>query len=220
MFTADNLQAIARQHFRRRQVEQALWAWFSGDKSEAPPVFLTRIKKLLNLDFQVTIFKDGNEAGAARHAFHDHEPQGQGSETRYSPFDVFCLAIGLDLLDLGFKQSEVVFLLRHVRGDLLCEFAGILMSPPAGRMQQETDNRLFMTVGKVELVERISIGSPGPLILKPEFARGLEAANGLIEQLGYSVRKRILIEIGNTAVLLCIHLSECPAPRKGRPPKR
>ena len=220
MFTADNLQAIARQHFQRRQVEHALWTWFSGEKSDAPPVFLTRIKKLLNLDFQVTIFRDGNETGAARHAFHDHEPQGQGSETRYSPFDVFCLAIGLDLLDLGFKQSEVVFLLRHVRGDLAREFAAILLSPPAARMTQETDNRLFMTVGKVELVERISMPSATPVILKPKFARGLEAASELIDHVGYSDRKRILIEIGNTAALICIHLSECPAPRKGRPPKR
>lgn len=203
----------------RPQAEQALWAWFSGEVSDAPPVFLGRIKKLLDLDFQPTVIAGASVIGAARHAFHDHEPQGTGSETQYSPFDVFCVAIGLDFFDLGFKQGEVVFLLRHVRGDLAREFAGILMSPLAGCMQQDTDNRLFMTAGKVELVERTSVPLAKPLILKPQFARGLEAANGLIEHLGYSDRKSILIEIGNTAVLVCNHLSQSPAARKGRPPK-
>ena len=219
MYDPNTLQAIARQRFQRRQVEQALWAWFSGEGGDAPPVFLGRIKKLLDLDFQRTVIAGASEIGAARHAFHDHEPQGKGSETQYSPFDVFCLAIGLDLLDLGFKQGEVVFLLRHIRVGLAREFAGILRSPPAGRMHQETDNRLFMTVGKVELVERTSVPGAKPLILKPEFARGLENANGLIGHLGYSDRKTILIEIGNTAVHVCHRLSESPAPRKGRPPK-
>ena len=182
-------------------------------------MFLGRIKKLLDLDFQSTVIAGASVIGAARHAFHDHEPQGTGSETQYSPFDVFCVAIGLDFFDLGFKQGEVVFLLRHVGGDLARVFAGILMSPLAGCMQQDTDNRLFITAGKVELVERTSVPLAKPLILKPQFARGLEAANGLIENLGYSDRKSIFIEIGNTAVLVCNHLSQSPAARKGRPPK-
>ena len=86
-------------------------------------------------------------------------------------------------------------------------------------MPQENDNRLFMTVGKVELFERTNVPTTKPLILKPEFARGLEAANALIKELGYSYRKTILVEIGNTAVHVCHRLSESPAPRKGRPPK-
>lgn len=219
MFNPTTLQEIAGQRFQRSQVEQALWAWFSGAASDAPAVFLGRIKKLLDLDFARTVLAGVTGIVTARHAFHDHKPRGKGSETQYSPFDAFCLAIGLELLDLGFKQAEVVFLLRHIRGDLVRQFANILRNPPAGRMQQESDNRMFMSVGKVELVERTASPGSKPLILKPQFARGLEAANGLIDHLGYSDRKTILIEIGNTAVLICNELSKSPAARKGRPPK-
>src|SRR5215210_6499323 len=49
-----------------------------------------------------------------RYAFYDAPPEGIGSDTEYSAFRVFCLAIGLDLLDAGFSQLEVAFLIRHI----------------------------------------------------------------------------------------------------------
>lgn len=219
MFTSEHLQKIAGRRFQRGQVEHALWAWFSGEPSEAPAVFRGRIKKLLDIDREPVVLAGAEVPPSSRHAFLGNEPRGQGFESEFSPFDVFCLAIGLELLDLGFKQAEVVFLLRHIRGDLEDKFAAILRDPPAGRMQQESDNRLFMTVGKVELVERVAPTGTAPVFLKPQFARGLEAATQLLSDLGYSERKLILLEVGNTAASLCNHLDQAPVPQKGRPRK-
>jgi hypothetical protein len=213
------LRKIADQRFQRGQVDEALWALFRPDQSSAPALFLGRIRKLIDIDRKTDVLAGASTAHAAPHAFHSRPPRGQGYEAEFSPFDAFCLAIGLDLLDLGFKQSEIVFLLRHIRSDLERKFVEILDDPPAGRMAQETDKRLFMAVGKVELVERTRSSASTPLILKPQFARGLEGATALVGRLGYGDRKIILLEIGNTAVLLCNALMQASPRPKGRPRK-
>ena len=220
MLDLNELQEIAGQRFQRGQVDHALWALIGPDQSPPPPLFLGRIRKLLDIDRESVVLAGATIAGAAPHAFHDAGLPGQGTEMQFSAFDVFCLAIGLDLLDLGFKQAEIVFLLRHIRRDLAIKFGEVLESPPAGRMRQEDDNRVYMAVGKVEIAERTGPGRAQPIILKPQFARGLEGVSEIVDRLGPSERKLILLEIGNTAVCLCNHLSQAPAPPKGRPRKR
>ena len=71
----------------------------------------------------------------ARFAFHDTPPGGKGAEQAYSPFNVFMLAIGLDFVEAGFKQLEVVFLLRHIRHWLIEHFEWIQNNPPAFRQR-------------------------------------------------------------------------------------
>lgn len=219
MLSRDELQDVAGQRFQRGQVDESLWALFRPDRSSPPALFLGRIKKLIDVDRKADVLAGASSVHAAPHAFHSRPPRGQGYEAEFSAFDAFCLAIALDLLDLGFKQAEIVFLLRHIRADLKRKFAEILDDPPAGRMTQETDKRLFMAVGKVELVERTGSSTLAPLVLKPQFARGLDGASALVERLGYSDRKVILLEIGNTAVFLCNALAETPPRPKGRPRK-
>lgn len=219
MLDRNELQKIAGQRFQRGQVDHALWALFSPDRSAPPPTFLGRIRKLLDIDRAKIVLAGTNVADPAPHAFHDVGLPGQGIEMQFSAFDAFCLAIGLDLLELGFKQAEIVFLLRHIRDDLAITFGEILLNPPAGRMRQEFDNRVYMAVGKVEIVERTGSARAQPYILKPQFARGLEAISEIVDRLGPSERKVILLEIGNTVVYLCNHLSQALAPPKGRPRK-
>ncbi len=100
--------------YKRGQVEWALWRFFLQGRQVGPEqqkVFLTRIKRLLELD-------RGEDLGAktetphARFAFADVAPEGKGTDVDFRPFNAFCLALALDLLDTGFKQSEIVFLLR------------------------------------------------------------------------------------------------------------
>lgn len=219
MLSRDELQDVAGQRFQRGQVDESLWALFRPDQSSPSALFLGRIKKLIDVDRKAEVLAGASSARSAAHAFHGRPPRGQGYEAEFSAFDAFCIAIALDLLDLGFKQAEIVFLLRHIRADLERNFAEILDDPPAGRMKQDRDKRLFMAVGKVELVERAGSPSSTPLILKPQFARGLEGASALVDRLGYGDRKAILLEIGNTAVVLCNALAETPPRPKGRPRK-
>jgi hypothetical protein len=219
MLSFDELQQVADQRFQRGQVDEALWTLFRSGQGPAPAVFLGRIRKLIDVDRRAEILSGAATAHAAPQAFPTKPPRGQGYEAEFSPFDAFCIAIALELLDLGFKQSEVVFLIRHIRADLQRQFADIISDPPTGRMMQETDKRVFMSVSKVELVERTGASAASPFILKPYFARGLEQASALIDRLGYGERKTILLEIGNIAVLLCNALNEAPLRPKGRPRK-
>lgn len=221
MLSFKNLRDIPGRRFQRGQVDESLWALFRPDQSAAPPRFLGRVRKLIDVDRKAEVLSGAQSAHAAQHAFHTKSPRGQGYEAEFTAFDAFCLAVALDLLDLGFKQAEVVFLIRHIRAELERMFGAILRDPPAGRMTQATDKRVFMAVGKVELVERTgpSASASAPFILKPQFARGLEQASDLVDRLGYGERKTILLEIGNTAVLLCNALVETPVRPKGRPRK-
>jgi hypothetical protein len=219
MLSFDELRRVADRRFQRGQVDEALWTLFRSGQTPAPAKFLGRIRKLIDVDRKGEVLSGAASAHAAPHAFHTKPPRGQGYEAEFSPFDAFCIALALELLDLGFKQSEIVFLIRHIRGDLQRQFAEIIADPPAGRMTQETDKRVFMAVGKVELVERTGSAAAAPFILKPQFARGLEEGSALIDRLGYGERKTILLEIGNIAVLLCNALNDAPARPKGRPRK-
>jgi hypothetical protein len=102
-----------QQTYRRGQIEQALWRWYQESQSRATPSkpFLTRIKRLLELDRA----QAPKQSNAYDFAFLDHKPKGQGVDMDYSPFNVFCLALALDMLDAGFKQSEIVQAIKRSR---------------------------------------------------------------------------------------------------------
>lgn len=218
------LLAIADRRFQRGQLEHALWRWFAGAGPQATPpeTFRGRIRKLLDLDRSETVLASVGEVKSAPFAFYDARPRGQGHETPFSPFNGFCLALGLDLIDLGFKQAEVVFLLRHIRADLELQFRGILAEPPAPRMPQDSDRRLFMSFSKVELTERLGAGAPktGPVFMKPRFTRGVGATTDVLDQLDCNNRKTVVVELGETAVLVCRHLDSAPAVPRGRPARK
>src|SRR3990167_10252586 len=101
----NNLQQAARDSYRRGQVEWALWRWATTPDRlrDAPPAFLARIKRLLEIDREVG--QTGNKEPEDT-AFYSELPKGTGSDVGYSAFNAFCLALGLDLLDAGFKQGE------------------------------------------------------------------------------------------------------------------
>ena len=96
--------------YKRGQVEWALWRAFTLARSpgDGPPsIFRTRVKRLLDLDREFDT-SEMEVPPTCAFAFVEPSDGGSGFETQYAPFDVFCLAIGLDLLDVGFKQGEIV----------------------------------------------------------------------------------------------------------------
>ena len=116
--------------FGRGQVEWALWRCFTISivtaDIEAPKSFLTRIKRLLEIDRGLDL-GDAEVPPQADYAFAP-PPSDESGETAYSAVDAFCLAIALDLLDAGFKQAEIVFLMRYLRPELHTASPG----PPSG----------------------------------------------------------------------------------------
>lgn len=228
----DDLNQAAQGSYRRGQVERALWRWATtADRlREPPPVFLVRIKRLLEID------REGKKA--ADTAFYSELPRGTGTDVAYSAFNVFCLAIGLDLLDAGFKQAEVVALLQNWREQLALAFGQVLESPPIPRKRLKpsqrpgsptvehagetyADCRLYAVIEKIEMTE-IFAGHPGappkgkPLIRTPKIVRGIKALTEALEPLPYRQRKAIVLEIAHTAVVVTLRLNQEPAIKRGR----
>ena len=227
--------------YGRGQVEWALWRFFLQGRQVGPEqqkVFLTRIKRLLELD-------RGEDLGAktetphARFAFADAAPEGKGTDVDFRPFNAFCLALALDLLDTGFKQSEIVFLLRHIRDDLETWFERILLSPPSGRRRfrpqdrpeapiliddhgrEYADCRVFVVINKIEIKEIFQLlgGSKlasGPLILEPVYCRGIEALRNELDRMGADKRKAMIIEIAHVAAGISEILPRAPVMKRGR----
>src|SRR5690349_17999088 len=107
--------------FKRGQVEWAIWRFFTLLKSapdDPPKVFLTRIKRLLETDRHDKVPAGQDYPPPAAYAFSSGETEGQGVDAAFTSFDAFCLALALDLVDVGFKPSEIVFLLRYLRPEL------------------------------------------------------------------------------------------------------
>lgn len=200
--------------FKRNQVEEALWRYLSrdhGDKTP-PPVFRTRIKRLLEID-RSTGTQDDREM-----AFAISAPEGRGHEVRFTEFDVFCLGLGLLMLNAGFKQAEVVMLLQHIRGWLVGIWAEIQDSPPVWRFQlpakdrpnvpsysqdgiEYADTDVYLVVNSVELKETF----PGqdtrkPMIFTPTVCYGAEQLTQRLRGHAMSFPASFVVELSLFAV--------------------
>jgi hypothetical protein len=237
--------AGTHEAFKRGQVEWAIWRFFTLLKSTAPDppkVFLTRIKRLLETDRGDKVPSGPDYSPPAAFAFSSAETEGQGFDASFTAFDAFCLALALDLVDFGFKPSEIVFLLRYLRPDLEDQFGGILKHPPPSMRQREfsrdrpepptyrsggkdlADGRVFWVIRKVELKEIYPQASQkrkknDPIFLDPTFCRGIEE---LKDQLGdmnagqWGYRKALVLEIAYLAAGLSGLLRNAPLMRRGR----
>jgi len=226
--------------FKRSQVEWALWRYFcfgSTDRPAPPAVFKTRIKRLLEIDRLKEKYEE-SEVPHARFAFIDGPPDGQGRDVPYTAFNAFCLALGLDLLDAGFKQSEIVFLLRHIRRKLEEEFSRILKNPPEPREALSAeqrpncpsyekdghswaDCRVFMVLNKVELKEVFAVAgnessNSQPIIFGPILCYGMEALITELQKMHFEYRKALVIELAHTAAMVSDLLKEAPLVKRGR----
>lgn len=201
--------------YSRGQVEIALWETLSqsSDHTEVDRTFCGRIRKLLDLDR-----KQAAGANIENFAFHSAAPGGKGLGAQFGFLDAFCIAVALDLLDLGFKQSEVVYLLRHIRDGLEIQAGTILVDPPILRAPTDAgDKRLFMLIRKVELQElfHTRATNPEPVILRPDFCKAADIGDALAV-LGYNDRSRVIIELAELAVLLEQQLDAAPPIQRGR----
>jgi hypothetical protein len=204
--------------YKRNQVEWSCWrANTLGRGEEVPNAFLTRIKRLLELDRQPL---DGDNTVMAFSS--SNETVGKGSEAIFSTFDAFCLCLGLDLLDLGFKQSEVVFFLRHTRKDIQDIYSEILKTSKVhgrNRYGINKDSAVFMIIRKIELKELFPLipkEHKGPVISPPEFCFGSKEFTEKTLDTANRYRKFIVIELAKIAALLNDFLPQAPVRTRGR----
>jgi hypothetical protein len=233
---------MSEASFGRGQVEWALWRSFTitsvTAKKEVPKIFRTRIKRLLEIDRQLDL-SDAQVPPDAEYAFAP-PPDDDSGETAYRAVDAFCIAIALDLLDAGFKQAEVVFLMRYLRPELEIRFADLLTPPSlidrqrygakyyphlpsyAEDGQRFADRRLFVVLQKVEMTEIIPQGQRSrphlPVILEPKFCAGVQALGDVLHHLLPARRRAVtVLELAASAQAVETFLKEAPPIRRGRP---
>ncbi len=164
----------------------------------------------------------------------------ESGDVAYRAVDAFCLAIALDLLDAGFKQAEIVFLMRYLRPRLQKCFPKLLAPPSLvsrqryrardypdlpsyeDRGRSYADRRLFVIVQKVELTEISPPSSrrrhPGPIILEPVFCAGVSALGAKLHDIMPNRRRAVtVLELAATAQAVQEYLAAAPVIRRGRP---
>jgi len=227
--------------YRRGQIDWALWRQFTAERvtgpKETPRVFSTRIKRLLDIDRTMVPV----DPAASRYAFLEGEPPGKGTEVAFTAFDAFCLAVGLDMLDAGFKQSEVVFVLKHIRPELVQHHARMLARPcrpdrilsqgehfpdipsfPNDQGNAIADWRVFLILKRVEFVETLHVPKDQPippktpLFMEPVFVDGIDGLAAYLNDQMWPFRKAYIAEIVKPASLTTGFLKWAPEIHRGR----
>ena len=128
--------------WRRNQLVAALWHYLAtardwgGDQhglaESVPRVFRSRVKKMLDLDRLPHLLPwEENQLPPDQWAFYDQAGEGTGSEERFSTVHAFNMGLALQMLNIGLKQSEVIFVLKWARPDLEAVFKKIHAQPGA-----------------------------------------------------------------------------------------
>lgn len=238
---------MSNQTYKRGQVEWALWRAFRplGSRDDGPvPLFKTRIKRLLDLDREYDT-SDLDVAGGSDFAFVAPVEGGSGVEAAYAPVDAFCIGIGLELLDTGFKQGEIVVLMRHLRADLAHWFPALLSRPSLLERQNHlarnhpnlpvierprgaplADARVFMVLNRIELTEVLSVSpaiskSKQAVFREPVFSEGMSGlAQDLSRLMPMHQRTAVVLEITMLAQAVTAFLEAAPLMVRGRPRRR
>jgi hypothetical protein len=234
--------AVNNPTYKRGQMEWALWRAFTLGRSVAngpPPIFKTRIKRLLDIDrtFEAGEF---HGASAADFAFGGPVVEGTGIDVAYAAVDVFCLALALDLLDVGFKQSEIVFVMRHLRKPLERWYPKIVARPslldrqvrlanrypqlpahqPAEGRAPQADARVFLILNRIEMTELLPAAGSRPVFGAPEFCEGAASLHERLHTLMPRHRRTVIVlEVAGVAQAVSAFLQKAPVVRRGRPPR-
>lgn len=240
-------ESPAKATYKRGQVEWALWQAFVativGASKNPPPVFTTRIKRLLELDRSGALYIV-EDPPQSSFAFSESATEGTGNDASFTVLDTWCLALALDLLDAGFKQKEVTFLMRFLRPELAKRLSRILENPPGGRQllnpksrpglptyrlangRQAADCYVFLIIRKVEITEvftppprsrgSTTTSDAAPSFLMPIFCEGFEALNERAKKdMPLRFRKAMVMEIAQVADDVRSLLENAPEIRRG-----
>lgn len=222
--------------YRRVQAEWSLWRAFVDPppRGEIDATAKTRIKRLLDIDRNDAPASTTRQAG--RWAFSAQPTSGSGTEAAFRAFDVFCLGLGLELLDMGFKQGEIVFLIRHIRPVLQPAFRRIIdhypplsfqrhgakdyPSLPRTRDGREPDDAVFLLIRKVEVDEFIRLPTRRRTqeIFAPAFCFGETDLIATISTSAVYRRKAIIVELARLARQVQRLLQDAPVRRRGPKP--
>lgn len=206
------------QTYRRNQIEFSLWeAQNVGNAPDKiPKAFKTRIKRLIDLDRKLPIY--GSDVEPKKHAFIDYKPEGKGAESEFTEANAFCLSLGLDLLDAGYKQGDVVFTLQQFRPEVDRWYRIIigLKVTPAG------SDPVYAVFGRKEIIE-VHTQIQGerinhPFLRPPVLCKGKKQLMIVLDSLvNAPSRSRLIVEVSQKVIALRNALADAPEIRRGRP---
>lgn len=207
--------------YKRNQVELVLWQLFKeGHRGPIPDQFFNRIKRLLDLDRTAAKEKTSPGMGFTESTL----LPGKGADRAFSELDVFCLSIALDMVDMGYKQSEAVFFVQHKRAGLSGVHQRIcseLPHIPNYRVRLASEQAVFMVFRQTEFKELSPNDNvkqfKGPIIIEPRFYFGEEELmdrDELPDTLN-RYRKSTIFELSKTLCLLKVYLAEAEEIKRG-----
>lgn len=207
--------------YRRSQTEYALWGLHGRGKARqsVPRAFRNRLKKLLDADRVGEMLN--SEAHAAPFAFSEEAPGGTGVDAAFTAFDVTCLAYALEMVGFGFKPSEVVFLLRHIRGtlhDLYDEMTDDDDHLPSRTRSSSVNAELciFLLIKRVDVSgDYLEQTTKGPLFIQPKVCHGLEELTQAFSAFGQSQHSLFVLELAWPAALVREQLVKAPLIKRG-----
>jgi hypothetical protein len=219
--------------YRRGQVEWALWHLSAIGRpaaDEPSSVFRNRLKRLLEIDRER--LKERGKKGQGL-AFSEDRPEGTGTDVAFSAYDGFVLALGLDLLRMGFVQSEVTSLMHFLRPRLGDTFDEILRNPPGSQrrslrtrpspIRREDDRRVFLVIERVEMSEEFPAfaqtksGPEGAFYREPKICHGLQGVTDQLDRMDQVFRRALVLDLAHTAVRVSEFLAKAPEIKRGRP---
>lgn len=212
---------FGNQTFQRGQVEHALWHALYRNRGLMPASWSNWVRRLLDIDrHDRGVAKSGLEV--ARYAFIDEVPAGAGVDHRFSAFNAFCLGVAIEMSDAGFAQSEIIFLIRHIRTKLERIFSQCLNRPmkPHQRVADDEDERHWMVLERIHLHKPMTDSQgravKGAHFSVPTFASGAKALMVEIQNMGHSYRKAYIQEFSRLVLDLNQTLQVAPVVKRGR----
>lgn len=227
--------------YGRGQVEWAVACTFFGKRLDDHYIsekMRIRMKHLIDIDKNKDIdFSKFEVPPEAKYAF--APPAGENGEVAYRAVDAFCLSLGLDLLDAGFQQREVVFRMRYFRPVLERRFPKMLAPSPLLTRQthlpkdfpklpvyeddgkDSPDGRVFAILQKIELSEIVlnptAQGSSHPIIFEPILCRGITELGAKLSKIMPLRRRAVtVLELAWIALSVTDYLEKAPEIRRGR----
>lgn len=228
-------QIDLHQTFRRSQMEHALWQFVSSDMAVQPDIshlFIVRLKKLLDTDRMTAPDKNAS----FKYAFRDNDGSGQGNDAEYTTLEVIRIWVAVELLNAGFKQAEIIYIIRYIRTSIDKAAADIMRHPYIGRDtarpkdypgmpvyvdkdgHKSADPYVYMLLNKIELKELYPKSKKGPasLILQPKIVNGVEAYKHHLFERAFSQHSFVTIELSEATHCLLSNLKAAPIVKRGR----
>ena len=216
--------------YSRSQTEWTIWNAFfllmhKDVPSDIPLTFKNRIKRLLEIDANLTI-ED------TPFAFKSDNSEGLGDHRRFSLLDISLLALALRFLDNGFNQQEVVILVKCMREGITEEILAILKKheqwifpcvPTWSESKKKLDKRSFLVIQQTLLDEIYN--KKENVVLKnlydsPLVFHGINKLSHYIDNCTAFNPHLSIFEFGELAMQLSELVKIAPEAKRGRKPSK